>query len=82
MLADIPAVQYQPKTTSIAMKVIFRLLLLPAAISIAAGTAERAYESGQAYQRNQYGAIIRAEHAKWFRVLAPIREKGGGAEQL
>ena len=30
----------------------------------------------------EYGAIIRAEYAKWYKVLAPIREKGVGAEQL
>ena len=30
----------------------------------------------------EYGRIVRAEHAKWFKVLAPIRAKGEGAGQL
>ena len=30
----------------------------------------------------EYGRIMRIEHAKWFKVLAPIRAKGEGAGQL
>ncbi|HYC48117.1 MAG TPA: tripartite tricarboxylate transporter substrate binding protein [Burkholderiales bacterium] len=30
----------------------------------------------------EYGRIIRAEYAKWYKVLAPIRAKGAGAGQL
>ena len=30
----------------------------------------------------EYGRIIRSEHAKWYKVLAPIRAKGEGAGQL